>query len=325
MAKNNQFRQLWSEVKTQRFAPTERRIGRTWLEEFQRKEFETGNLLEVFHENTKLNRKRDIKETTSLLQFSESPRYKYLQMNAPEYPHREKVDLPDPASVDVSLGTVVRNRRAKREMTGEPLTRQELSTFLYYTCGVTERRDVDVSGMGSPEDETAEQCLRAYPSGGGLYPVRPYLLITNPCEELDRGLYFYTPDKHALRVIKRDPELPERIEADSGLFRTFPGTANPVDAGVTLVLTAQFWRSMIKYGLRSYRLVLQESGHVAQNALLAAEGQGFAATPLSTYNDDPLNEYLEVNGVDEAVVYSVAVGRDASGRNGSANNRGENQ
>lgn len=312
MAKNNQFRQLWSEVKTQRFAPTERRIGRTWLEEFQRKEFETGNLLEVFHENTKLNRKQDVKETASLLRFAESPRYKYLQMNAPEYPHREKINLPDPASVDVSLETVIRNRRARREMTGEQLSTEELSTLLYYTCGVTERREVEVPGMNGLEDETTEQHLRAYPSAGGLYPVRAYLLLTNPPGELDRGLYFYTPEKHALRVIKRDPDLSERIEDDEGLFRTFEGTANPCEAGVTLVLTAQFWRSMIKYGPRAYRLVLQESGHLVQNAMLVAESQGLAATPLSTYNDDPLNEYLEINGVDEAVIYSVAVGRDGS-------------
>jgi SagB-type dehydrogenase family enzyme len=319
MPKLSKFRRLWSEVKTQQLAPTSKQIGQPWADEYRQKEFSTGNLLEVFHENTKLNVQPDIKDNRSFARYN-APRYQYLQSNVPEHPDRERIDLPKPRSLDVPLSDVLANRRTTREMTGDPLTLREISTVLQHTCGVTEKQEYKIEGMHELDDETTDRYLRAYPSGGGLYPVRPYFLVPNAPEGLDRGVCYYVPEKHCLRVIKRDPELPERIEAD-GLFAVSEKGADPADSGITLLLTARFWRSMAKYGPRAYRLILQESGHIVQNASLAAEALGFVSTPLGTYNDGPLNEYLDVNGVDEAVIYAVTVGRKPAEQNDAATSK----
>ena len=46
------------------------------------------------------------------------------------------------------------------------------------------------------------------------------------------------------------------------------------------VVTAMFWRTRFKYGLRGYRFALLEAGHVVQNAVLAATAMRVAALPL---------------------------------------------
>ena len=78
---------------------------------------------------------------------------------------------------------------------------------------------------------------------------------------------------------------------------------------VALALSAVFWRSRFKYGLRGYRFVLLEAGHAVQNLLLCAAGLGIAALPVGGYYDRRLEALLDLDGVDEAVVYLVCLGR----------------
>jgi SagB-type dehydrogenase family enzyme len=58
----------------------------------------------------------------------------------------------------------------------------------------------------------------------------------------------------------------------------------------------------------AYRLALVEAGHVAQNVCLVATGLGLGVCPLAGYVDDALNDLLGLDGVDETVVYALAVG-----------------
>ena len=61
-------------------------------------------------------------------------------------------------------------------------------------------------------------------------------------------------------------------------------------------------------GERGYRLVLLDAGHVGQNLVLVAELLGLPSLPISGYCDDALGEALGLDGVDEAVVHTVALG-----------------
>jgi len=80
------------------------------------------------------------------------------------------------------------------------------------------------------------------------------------------------------------------------------------NCSLLLVITAMFGRTKIKYGERGYRFVLLEAGHVAQNICLAAVGMNLGACPIGGFVDDLVHEVLDVDGVDEAAIYAVAIG-----------------
>jgi SagB-type dehydrogenase family enzyme len=80
------------------------------------------------------------------------------------------------------------------------------------------------------------------------------------------------------------------------------------EAAALLVVTAVFPRTQFKYGQRGYRFALLEAGHVVQNVLLAAADLGLPALPLGGFYDRRLDAIVGADGLDEASVYSVALG-----------------
>ena len=76
-----------------------------------------------------------------------------------------------------------------------------------------------------------------------------------------------------------------------------------------IAVTAMVWRSRFKYGARAYRFVLLEAGHVAQNVLLAAAALGLAAVPLGGFYDREVDAVLGADGLYEASLYLIPVGR----------------
>jgi SagB-type dehydrogenase family enzyme len=77
---------------------------------------------------------------------------------------------------------------------------------------------------------------------------------------------------------------------------------------VVVLVTAVFWRTRCKYGLRGYRFALLEAGHCVQNMLLAARAVDAAALPLGGLYDARAEALVNVDGVEESVVYAVALG-----------------
>jgi SagB-type dehydrogenase family enzyme len=76
-----------------------------------------------------------------------------------------------------------------------------------------------------------------------------------------------------------------------------------------LVITACFERQQIKYKERAYRFAVLEIGHLAQNILLTAAALGLAALPIGGFVDREINGYLAVDGLSEAALYVILIGR----------------
>lgn len=289
---------------------------RRHLAEFRRKEFSEADIAEVFHENTKYTERTTRSDADTMAHFVHDETMQYAQSVAtPDYPGREKIDLPEPAErLNADLSAAVRGRRSVRSYSGDGLSLGRLSTLLYYSCGVTGR-------LATGSD--AEKYGRAYPSGGGLYPVEIYFAVLNAGDGLDEGLYYYVPDDHALRVLERGDEFSERdagefSERDADEFServaaafATGGVLDPTNAALAFALTGAFWRSKAKYGPRGYRFALQESGHVVQNVQLVASAMGLGSVPFAAAHEDEVNDLLGVNGVDEAVIYTGFVGHPA--------------
>ncbi len=73
-----------------------------------------------------------------------------------------------------------------------------------------------------------------------------------------------------------------------GVFaQAAPPTGVLDGAAALLVVSAVFWRSRFKYGLRGYRFALLEAGHAVQNAVLAATAPRFGSPIPGRYFSRP--------------------------------------
>lgn len=289
-------------LKISEYMPMGVQPSKNHLDRFNQKEFNDHvDVAELFHENTKLHSDSvRPSENESVELFSTDPALEYAQAKLrPEYEGRERIVLPSPGELEADLGDVLERRRSGRSYAGASLSMDELSTLLHHSCGVTAERPVDTGGIDA---STVTQEHRSYPSPGALYPVEPYVLVVNGNDDLERGLYYYVPETHELRVLRRTPS--------TEVTDLFPASG-PIEherAAITLFLTGAFWRAKAKYGPLGHRFVLQESGHLAQNVQLVAQALGLASVPIGGFYADTTDEFLNVNGVDESTVYTVSVG-----------------
>lgn len=293
------------ELQTQRYQPTKSTHADSCLDEYFTKEFEGCHLAEVFHENTKIDAPTTFRVGPASTMFVEDPRFQFVQSRLqPDWKDRERIELPEPEELPDRIDETVRSRRSGRNHAEEGISLSTLSTFLDHSCGTT-------GSLALDHESRPTKPTRAYPSAGGLYPVEIYLLVMNEGDGLEQGVYYYVPNEHVLRLVKRDPAPSAKsgelfIVDDEKMF-------DPADSAVTVVLTATFWRSMAKYGPRGYRYVLQESGHIAQNVQLVATAMGLSSVPLAAFRERALDEYLGADGVNESTVYTIPVGVPAGG------------
>jgi SagB-type dehydrogenase family enzyme len=179
-----------------------------------------------------------------------------------------------------------------RRFAARPVALGELAALLHAGYGRTGQLLAAPEGIG-PQ-------LRTVPSGGALYPLELYVFAWRVVG-LACGRYHFDPLR---RVV-------ERVRAGDEREALLERTVYPEPVGgcaVLLAITAVFWRSRFKYGLRGYRFALMEAGHVAQNVLLAATALGLGAVPLSGFYDRPMDELLGLDGVTESMLYAVALG-----------------
>jgi SagB-type dehydrogenase family enzyme len=140
---------------------------------------------------------------------------------------------------------------------------------------------------------------RPVPSGGALYPLELYVVALT-VESLEAASYHYNPFRHRLERIGPG------VRADVGAALVDPALAE--NAAALIVVTAMFWRSRFKYGLRGYRFALLEAGHAVQNTVLAATALRVPALPLGGFYDGRADDLVGADGLDEATVYAVLLG-----------------
>lgn len=247
---------------------------------------------EAYHEASKLYRSRALRQTDAYLIESNPNALVSTLRSTKRIKHLPSVALPEADFPDVSLGTIIKRRRSVTKFASQPIALQDLATVLFATYGVTLRRMV--------QNGTMEQLLRAAPSGGGLYPLDIYVAI-HRVDGLQPGIYYY--DSLDNRLVLVNDMHPTTVLAEACIY---PDTVTT--SAATLLISAAFWRSRFKYRLRAYRITVLEAGHVAQNALLAANALGLGALPLGGFFEADIDRLLNNDGVNEGVIYSVALG-----------------
>jgi len=201
----------------------------------------------------------------------------------------ELVSLPAPEGSALLELLAARESCREYELRNMPL--ETLSTILKCAYGIT--RTFQLPKVGGAY-------FRTVPSAGGLFPLEVYVLAREVNGVID-GIYHYSLRDHSLALLREGRWFAEldRVMIPAPFIR---------NANLIFFLSAVFKRTQKKYGPRGYRYILLEAGHVAQNLCLVATEQKLGSLCMGGYSDSKLNRFLGFDGVDEAVVYSVAVG-----------------
>jgi SagB-type dehydrogenase family enzyme len=244
---------------------------------------------ELYHEASKISVADGANELAGAARLAACPELLASSTRAVRrHLHAPVVDLGPSELLTMTLGDAIRARRSTRTFAATPLPLTALAAVLRAGYGVT--------GTLRAGDES--QPVRAVPSGGALYPLE-LTVAARRVEGLEPGLYHVDPLDDALEQL-RTGSMP--------IAAATPFADATAGAAVVVVVSGVFWRSRFKYGLRGYRFVLLEAGHVVQNLLLAAAALGLATLPLGGFYDRRMDELIEVDGVDESTLYLVCVG-----------------
>ena len=204
------------------------------------------------------------------------------------YVRLQKAPLPAPTlSHGLGLRDALDNRSSAREFSQTALSIKQLSTLLYYSVGI----------------KNIQSGRRFYPSAGARFPLETYILSLNT--ELGKRLYHYYVKSHCIEKILDDQKR-------SDINDYFPGQQWVSHASVVVFITSIFNRTLNKYGDRGYRSVLLEAGHVGQNIYLLTSALNLNCCALGGFVDDIVNKLLDIDGVNEAIVYAFAIGNKKS-------------
>ena len=202
--------------------------------------------------------------------------------------------LPLPAATAGPLGTTtladaLLARRTRGDLGSEAVDAAQLSRLLRYAAGTT------------------GDARLAYPTAGGLASAR-LTVLPRRTDGVPPALYRYLPERHALHRVAPDPG-PDRLARVAPQFD--PAAPAGIDAAAValwLFVVVDLTRSRAKYGSRAYRFAAVETGHLAQNLLLATTALGLRATPVGGFFDDYLDHLLLLDGVSTLSSYVLAVG-----------------
>jgi SagB-type dehydrogenase family enzyme len=182
----------------------------------------------------------------------------------------EVIPLPAPTyESTTSVEGALYHRRSIREYKDEPLTLDDISQLLWAAQGITHPNG-----------------YRTAPSAGALYPLEVYLLAGD-VDELPSGFYKYLPQEHALTLTASGDHRQDAFAAALGQEMI-------LDAPASIVVSAIYEKTKIKYGGRGERYVHMEVGGVAQNIYLQAESLGIGTVFIGAFSDDQMKSALNL-------------------------------
>lgn len=204
----------------------------------------------------------------------------------------KNVSLPKPRILDLGgmeLRTAIETRRSLRAYADMPLSLDELSFLLWCSQGVK-------------LESTGKHTLRTVPSAGARHALETVLLV-NRVDDLSPGLYQYDAATHGLIQWDSPSDVTDQVMAACLDQRIIGNSA------ATFIWIAERYRMAWRYGERGLRYLFLDAGHVCQNLHLAAESIAAGVCAVGAFNDDALNELLDLDGTSRFVVYLAGVGK----------------
>ena len=170
---------------------------------------------------------------------------------------------------------------------------QSLSELLYFSAGVTRRRNF----AGS------EIYFRAAACTGALYETELYLAC-GPLPDLEAGLYHYAAGEFGLRRLRACDFRRVVVQATGGV----PSIAQ---APVIVICTETYWRNAWKYQARTYRHFGWDNGTILANLLAMSRSLELPAKVVCGFVDGEINRLLDVDTEREVAFSLVSIGHVA--------------
>lgn len=265
------------------------------------------SLSEMYHENTKMH-PSDVRPwllpilPTGLTAMSGKTFFERSANSYKKYDGYPTVQLAQYIQDETpnSLWGAISHRRSRRQYSDAPIHGEALSTILHYGYGET----------GNFQGGGNHVRLRAVPSAGALYPLDIYPLVNN-VSGMANGLYHYNVQDHSLECLRSGDYLHDvhtMVQPSNNEWLT--------SAGTILFVTATFKRNQLKYGDRGYRGILLDAGHLSQNILLSSTALGYSACTIVACLDDPVNDFLGIDGVEESILFAISIGSPEAEKTG---------
>jgi SagB-type dehydrogenase family enzyme len=252
---------------------------------------------ELYHENSSVRRTDTLMYGRVNVFNSVKEIKQVVARGLPAYRGSPAVALKYPvAQLENPLDQVIRRRRSARGFRPTSVEPSTLGEVLYLSCGA--------SFEGEDEDGVLWQ-FRNAPSAGALYAVDTYVLARD-IAGIGPGAYLYRPSDHSLGLVANG-DYSSKLEEATSLGAVAEAAA------FCVALCGVMARAKVKYGERGYRFILLESGHIAQNLLLAATSRGLAGISVGGFVDDEVNALLRLDGCEQAVMYLVFIGYPGEG------------
>lgn len=254
--------------------------------------------VETFHESTKLSKATEPLLARRIMEYLSSERGRLeISRNRRKYTLSPRIALPACSESALPLSECLAKRRSVRRFAKRSLTLQQVSDVL----GAARVRQEGVAEAAAG----LHIGLRAYPSGGGLYPIETYVALVD-VEGVEPCLAHYDPYAHALEVL--EPKLDPRRLLDA--MGDHEGSVPR--APVVLFACALFERSVVKYGHRGYRFAMLEAGMVTYLYSLMANSIGMGTLNWGGCLDDTLHDLFGLDGVSENIVDTMMLGERAT-------------
>ncbi len=216
----------------------------------------------------------------------------------PDGPHYAlyRPELSDVTVADPRLTEVIEANQHVRDFSGGAPTAKQLGELLFRAARI---RSIRVTGEGRFAYTETD---RPYPSVANRYELDLYLSVDR-CVGLDRGIYHYDPQGHALTLINNSEQHLREL-----LDMAMVAAGSPQRPPVLITMTARMARFACAYGGIAYSTVLEHVGVLQQTLHLIATAMGLAPCALAFGDSEVANDAFFIDWPAEVSVGELALG-----------------
>ncbi len=206
-----------------------------------------------------------------------------------------RIKLPDRTSWEpvipaVNLVQTIGQRRSRRSFNQDFLEVEELAFLLWAT-------------QGQRDQNGRKPHFRTVPSAGARHSFETYLFI-HRVNKVPPGLYRFLHLSNELVML-----YPTDEHHSARLSWAVLGQQFVARSAVTFVWTTVPNRMEWRYLEAAHRVILLDAGHVCQNLYLACEAIQGGTCAIAAYDQEAMDELLQLDGEDQFTIYLAPVGR----------------
>ncbi len=173
----------------------------------------------------------------------------------------------------VNVGYALEKRTSCRDYEKKSISLQELANILWAAQGQVSK---------------SFNQRRTAPSAGATFPLEVFVVVRKEgVDGLDQGIYQYNPGEHTLQKLGGK-------DVTQDLVKACFNQEFMQNAGVNLLIAADYRRTIERYASRGERYVIMEAGSVTQNIALEAVELNLGTVIIGAFDDDGVKNIFEL-------------------------------